>query len=593
MTRLLLGLARWLAAPLLFLLALPLVQAQTAADYTQGVDGGAPTATLWLRSNVASSWVDVHYQINGGGQQNLRMNTANGRFETPVAVSNGQVISYFFTYAKGSVAYDTPRFSHTVGSAPPPPPPPATGGAVCFWEHANYQGASFCADASSPWVGSAWNDRVSSLKVRAGQRVEVFDNINFGGATQPFSGDVPFVGTALNDKMSSFRLGSNAADWNGRTTFNIVNQTNGRWPDAQVYWSIIGRDWATGRFVRVDAAGNLIPMSTGDNGALNKGGIGYTNYFHRLSDVRSVTIPALDSARILFSVGSPMYIRVVVDGNGNIGYAGANIENASDPNIDVYFDFGEMAILPKGHPNQGIFVNTTRVDHFGFPLRLRVQGLGGFDQSVGEPLTETRDQLFAKFKSETPAEFRSLAEPPYAPWRLVAPAHANFRPGQANGAYLQSYIDSVWARYRNEDLVFTLQNLGTFRGRVSGDRFVFRGGNSNGTYYINGKPDTAMVLLGAGLLADASGGTTDIGTQLQIQAQMCAALNRRVVESPANWYVQSAHHPAGQRSNWYSKFWHEHSINKLAYGFAYDDVGGFSPSVHTAAPTTVTFTIGW
>jgi hypothetical protein len=141
--------------------------------------------------------------------------------------------------------------------------------------------------------------------------------------------------------------------------------------------------------------------------------------------------------------------------------------------------------------------------------------------------------------------------------------------------------------------VFTLQNLGTFRGRVSGDRFVIRGGNANGVYYVNGKPDTAMVLLGAGLLADASGSPTDIGTQLQIQAQLCAALNRRVVEQPANWYVQSAHHPAGQRSNWYSKFWHEHSINKLAYGFAYDDVGGFSPSVHTAAPTTVTFTIGW
>ena len=31
----------------------------------------------------------------------------------------------------------------------------------------------------------------------------------------------------------------------------------------------------------------------------------------------------------------------------------------------------------------------------------------------------------------------------------------------------------------------------------------------------------------------------------------------------------------------------------LGYGFAYDDVGGFSPSLHTNAPTTVTYTIGW
>lgn len=587
MMRFLLGLARCMAALFLFL---PTTQAQTASDYSQGVDYASGQATTWFRSNVATSWVDVHYQVNGGTQQNLRMAAANGRYETRFAASSGQVISYFFTYNKGSLAYDTPRFSYTVGSAPPPPPPAGT---VCFWEHANYQGASFCADGSSTWVGASWNDRVSSLKVKAGSEVTVYNDINFGGSSQVFSGDVANIGAAMNDRMSSFRLGTNNASWNGLTTFNIVNQTNGRWADNQVYWSIIGRDWATGRFVRVDRSGNLIPMSTGDNGQLVKAGVGYTNYFHRLSDVRSVTIPALDSARILFSVGSPMYIRVVVDGNGNVGYAGANIENPTDPNIDVYFDFGEMAILPKGHANQGIFVNTTRVDHFGFPLRLRVQGLGGFDQSVGEPLTETRDQLFARFKAETPAEFTSLANAPYAPYRLVAPAHGNFRPGEANGNYLQGYIDAVWARYRNEDLVFTLQNLGTFRGRVSGDRFVIRGGNSNGTYYVNGKPDTAMVLLGAGLLADASGSPTDIGTQLQIQAQLCAALNRRVVETPANWYVQSAHHPAGQRSNWYSKFWHEHSINKLAYGFAYDDVGGFSPSVHTAAPTTVTFTIGW
>lgn len=212
---------------------------------------------------------------------------------------------------------------------------------------------------------------------------------------------------------------------------------------------------------------------------------------------------------------------------------------------------------------------------------------------VGESLAETRDQLFQKFVAETPAPFHGLAQAPYAPYRIMAPSHATFLNGQANATYLQSYIDQVWARYRNEDLVFTLDNLGTIRGRVTGDRFTFTGGTQNGTYFINGKPTTSMAFLGNGFLDDTSGGPTNAGTQLQIQAQICAALNRRVVETPANWYVQAAHHPAGQTSNWFSKFWHEHSIDKLAYGFAYDDVGGFSPSLHTNAPTTVTYTIGW
>lgn len=564
-----------------------------AADYQHGVEFSGTTATIWFKSNVATTWVDVHYTVNNGGQQNLRMSAANGRFEQKLSAATGNVIGYWFTYNNGAPAYDSPRHSYTVT---PPAPPPVASGPVCFYAEVDYGGTSFCASADSSWVGNDWNDRVSSVKVQAGYQVTLFNDISYGGASLVLTGNEPNLGNrGFNDRLSSFRVGTstNAGTWNGRTTFNIVNQTNGRWPDDQVYFAIIGRDWATGRFVRVDAAGNLIPMAISDNGALNKGGVGYTNYFHKLSTTRSITIPALDSARVMMSVGSPMYIRVVLDGNGNVGYAGANIENPSDPNIDVYFDFGEMAIIPPGRANPGIFINTTRVDHFGFPLKLRVQGLGGFDQTVGEALTETRDQIFSRFQAEVPAVFRPLAAAPHAPYRIMAPAHATFKPGQANANYLQPYIDAVWARYRNEDLVFTLQNLGTFRGRVSGDRFVFTGGSPAGTFYINGKPDTAMVLLGAGLLADASGNPTNIGTQLQLQAQVCAALNRHVMEQPANWYVQTAHYPAGQLGNWYAKFWHDHSINKKAYGFAYDDVGDFSPSIHTSAPTTVTYTIGW
>ncbi|MFG6462749.1 beta-1,3-glucanase family protein [Roseateles sp. DXS20W] len=559
-----------------------------AQDYTQGVEVSGSTATIWFKSNVSTSWVDAHYSINNGAQQNVRMTAANGRYEQKVTVASGNVIGYWFTYNNGTPAYDTPRFTYTVNGDT------AASGPVCFYADVNYTGASLCVSADSSWIGSAWNDRVSSVKVQAGYQVTLFNDINYGGSSLALTASEPnLVNRGFNDLTSSFRVGTSATSWNGRTTFNIVNQTGGRWTDDQVYWAIIGRDWSTGKFVRVDAAGNLIPMSTADNGALTKNGVTYTNYFHKLSNTRSITIPALDSARVLMSVGSPMYIRVVIDGNGNVGYAGANIENPTDPNIDVYFDFGEMAIIPQGKPDQGIFINTTRVDHFGFPLKLRVQGLGGYDQTVGEALAETRDQLFSKFIAEVPSQFKHLAQAPYAPYRIMAPAHATFKPGAANANYLQPYIDAVWARYRNEDLVFTLQNLGTFRGRVSGDRFTFTGGSTAGTFYINGKPDTAMVLLGAGLLADASGNPTNIGTQLQIQAQICAALNRHVMETPANWYVQSAHYPTGQLGNWFAKFWHDHSINKKAYGFAYDDVGDFSPSLHTQAPTTVTYTIGW
>jgi len=565
-----------------------------AQEYARGVDVSGSTATIWFKPNVAIQWVDVHYTLAGGGQQNFRMgyNSAAARYERAVSpVASGQVLNSSFTY--GDPGRDTPWFSNTIGSGTTPT------GRVCFYENINYGGASFCADADSSWIGSAWNDRASSMKVVAGYQAQLFRDINYGGGSVTVSGNVPDLGAqGFNDAVSSFKVVPvTGGIWNERTTFVVQNLTRGRWTNAQVYYAIIGKSWQTGQFVWVNAAGQQIPMSDADNGALVKNGERYSNYFHRVSDLPQVTIAPINSARILLSVGSPMYIKVVRDGNGNIGYAGANIENPTDPNLDVYFDFGEMAILPKSMSNPGIYVNTTRVDHFGFPLRLRVQGLNGYDRTVGERVdTLTRDDVISRFVARVPAPFKPLGQAPYTPYRVIAPAHANFGSGKPNAGYLQPYIDQVWARYRNEDLVFTLPNLGTFRGRVSGDTFRFTGGNENGVFYINGKPDTQMVFLGNGLLNDARNAAPQhIGTQLQIQAQVAAALNRHVIESPANWYNRNAFYPAGSLANWYAKFWHDSDIayDYLAYGFSYDDVGDHSPSLHTNAPTTVTYSIGW
>lgn len=401
--------------------------------------------------------------------------------------------------------------------------------------------------------------------------------------------------TTSSVNSATYTITNNTSStWNGLTTFNVVNGTKGKYADSQVYWAIIGKDWNTGKFVHVDMNGNLIPMSLGDNGQLVKNGLNYANYFYSLAQTKKITIPAINSARLLMSVGSPMYIWVNQDINGNIGYAGANVENPTDPNIDITFDFGEFAIIGKDKPYQGIFINTTRVDLFGFPVQLTVTGLDGFKQTVGEPLTESRDELFARFINETPAEFHSLAQAPYAPHRIMAPAHASFQTGGPNVNYLGNYIDSVWEQYRHQNLVLNLNNgWPTFTGHVEGDAFVFTDGL--GTYRINGKPTTSMAMLGNGFLDDSSGATGLIrDKQLQLQAQICAALNRHVAHlDGSKWYNSAYFFPAGGAANYFTKFWHDHALNGLTYGFSYDDVGGYSPSIYTSAPVSVTYTIGW
>ena len=129
-------------AALAALAALP-AAAQSASDYTQGVTVSGGTATIWFKSNVNTTWVDVHYQVDGGTQQNVRRTfvNADGRDEQSLAVAAGDTISYSFTYNNGTPAYDTPVQTYTVGSST------SAGGPVCFFADANYGGDSFCASA--------------------------------------------------------------------------------------------------------------------------------------------------------------------------------------------------------------------------------------------------------------------------------------------------------------------------------------------------------------------------------------------------------------------------------------------------------------
>src|SRR3954469_11957742 len=191
----------WALAAALATLALP----ARAADYTDGVAVSGTTATIWFKSNVATTWVDTHYTVNGGGQQNVRMtySSANARYEQPVSpVATGTVLKFNFTYNNGTPAYDTPSETFTVGGNPPPP-----AGIACFYSDANYGGSSFCANADSSWVGSAWNDMISSVKVTAGHKVVLYGDINYGGAASTLTADSPNLASAgFDNVLSSFRI---------------------------------------------------------------------------------------------------------------------------------------------------------------------------------------------------------------------------------------------------------------------------------------------------------------------------------------------------------------------------------------------------
>lgn len=87
-----------------------------SGDFSQGVTKlNATQAQIVFTSNVNSAWVDVHYTgAPGLGQQNFRM-TRNGNTWTQTVsnLSAGTVLTYWFTYEKYGLAYDSAHYTYT------------------------------------------------------------------------------------------------------------------------------------------------------------------------------------------------------------------------------------------------------------------------------------------------------------------------------------------------------------------------------------------------------------------------------------------------------------------------------------------------
>ena len=141
------------------------------------------------------------------------------------------------------------------------------------------------------------------------------------------------------------------------------------------------------------------------------------------------------------------------------------------------------------------------------------------------------------------------------------------------------------AELASTGLVITVPQ-GTFTGRVLSDnRMMFtRPGDSAG-YYIN-KPTSEAVWGGLGALA--TGNTIE----LVLEAQICAAFHLHVIDNASLLNNVSQYYHAGP-ADYFSKFWHDHSINARAYGFCYDDVNDQSSTLTCGSPRGIILSIGF
>nr|WP_062341134.1 hypothetical protein [Herbidospora sakaeratensis] len=91
----------------------------TVTPTTGRYDVGASRSVIWFRPNgFTSSYVTVHYRVNGGGQLNyfLTWNAGSGRWELPVTLTAGSSLNYWFDFQPTSQTYQesTPARTTTI-----------------------------------------------------------------------------------------------------------------------------------------------------------------------------------------------------------------------------------------------------------------------------------------------------------------------------------------------------------------------------------------------------------------------------------------------------------------------------------------------
>ena len=428
-------------------------------------------------------------------------------------------------------------------------------------------GYTYCAGENGSYTFNQTVDVAYGANGAFAYKYGVTGTIAFNNAT--FGDPISGVAKAGFYKVSSSTASLIPLNGGAQMTFQFKNNTGGKYADSQIYVLMIARNSA-GKFCWLDKNGNMNLCVAGQNAS---------SYSVKMSDFSGFQFPTfLDSGRLYVSLGSPLNININTDGAGNVGIAFPNIENGSDPNINIYFEWVEFAVI-----NNAIWCNTTQVDQFGFPMVMELfQGSGSSYTSFGKVgVTESRASIYSSWAATVPAEFTGLA----TTTRILAPLHGSFRAGQAHGNYFDSYINSVWSQYTNSGLVINIPQ-GTFTGKVLSDnRMMFTAPGVSGAYYVS-KPTSEAVWGGLGALA--TGNTIE----LVLEAQICAAFHRHVIDNASLLNTVSQYYHAGP-ADYFSKFWHDHSINARAYGFCYDDVNDQSSTLTCGSPRGIILSIGF
>ncbi|MDP9819058.1 beta-1,3-glucanase family protein [Spirilliplanes yamanashiensis] len=351
-----------------------------------------------------------------------------------------------------------------------------------------------------------------------------------------------------------------------------VTVTNNSGRGEAVYLYILGQDIRPGgRLGYVNAAGQFFNWPAGSNppspapdvsipGPGNGGSV-------------TVHFPRHISARMYFSLGRKLDFRLTPDGLVQPApWAGA------DPNRDILFDWSEFT-----YNDAGLWLNSSQVDMLAMPHAVSVTGSDGRTIRTGDPVANGRENIINQIRS-TPEFARSIyTRSDGTVLRVLAPGKA-MDAGLMNANYLDGYITSAWNAYTGRTLTVVPrvnEPNRRFFGRTVGNNMVFTDAGGAQVASVP-KPSTANVW-GCDGVFNAPNVAPFI--EPEIKRTLCTALNRGTLgTSTQEPVLDASQFYRNSTPNHYSRIIHNNMADGKAYGFAYDDVGGFESLVHHGDP---------
>jgi hypothetical protein len=270
------------------------------------------------------------------------------------------------------------------------------------------------------------------------------------------------------------------------------------------------------------------------------------------------------SARVYVAEGE-ISLSGVMGADNRLGLTTPDYGNPSDPNANTNWGFFEFTLNPDGN----LWCNPSFVDFVGLPMGVKVSYKNGKVDTVPGLQPNAINNICSELNDQSnrdgqPWRDMCMKGSNGKPLRILSP-NRYVRTNNPMSNYYTDYVNQVWNKYRNEDLILHVANS-EVRCRVNGDVM-----NCNGDPHPWYKP--AMV----DIWGCNDGAFNKISDDLHesIRPILCAAFTRttllinggNVQPGPAsNTYYQQ------NPTNHYARLVHKYEIGSSGYAFSFDDV---------------------